>query len=58
MASFDKFIKTFNPDSNDKGKQFEQFVKTFAKKCQVICFVEHFETQEILDVIPLIHSSS
>ena len=32
-------------DSNND----EQFVKTFAKKCQVICFVEHFETQEILD---------
>tara|TARA_B100000795_G_scaffold261872_1_gene239123 strand:+ start:15283 stop:16617 length:1335 start_codon:yes stop_codon:yes gene_type:complete len=32
-------------DSNND----EQFVKALAKKCEVICFVEHFETQEILD---------
>ena len=32
MASFSKFISSFDPDSNTKGKQFEHFVKWFLKK--------------------------
>ena len=31
MASFSKFISSFDPDSNTKGKQFEHFVKWFLK---------------------------
>jgi hypothetical protein len=31
MSSFAKFIKSFDPDSNAKGKQFEHFVKWFLK---------------------------
>ena len=34
MASFSKFISSFDPDSNTKGKQFEHFVKWFLKNDQ------------------------
>ena len=31
MATFTKFLKSFDQDSNTKGKQFEHFVKWFLK---------------------------
>ena len=29
MATFKEFLKTFDPDENKRGKQFEVFVKRF-----------------------------
>jgi predicted helicase len=31
MVTFESFIKTFDPDNDKKGKQFEYFVKWFLK---------------------------
>ena len=32
MTAFTKFLETFDPDKNRRGKQFEVFVKMFLKK--------------------------